>query len=197
MKIKSAKFVRSYPTYEQMSDRPVPEFAFIGRSNVGKSSLINYLTNRKNLALTSSKPGKTQLINQFLINDQWHLIDLPGYGYAKVSQKKRDKFSDLIQDYLLHRKQLMTAFVLIDSRLDPQAIDLEFIEWLGVNEIPFSIVFTKADKPNKTALMKNTELFKAAMYKSGWEDLPEMFITSASGRQGDKPLLKYISDLMG
>lgn len=196
MKIKSAKFIRSYATAESMPDSKEPEFAFIGRSNVGKSSLINYLADRKNLALTSSKPGKTQLINTFMINGDWKLVDLPGYGFAKVSQKRRDKFSDLILSYLKDRKQLYCAFILIDSRLEPQAIDVEFVEWCGVNEVPFSIVFTKSDKLKKNELMHNTELFKAALHKSGWEELPEMFITSATKNTGGKEVLKYIGKLV-
>lgn len=196
MKIKSATFNRSYASPDKMPKSGEAEFAFIGRSNVGKSSLINYLTGVKNLALTSSKPGKTRLINVFRINNEWNLVDLPGYGYAKVSLRSREKFSDLIQQYLKDRKQLHCAFVLIDSRLEPQAIDIEFIEWCGVSEVPICIVFTKADKLKKNELVHHTELFKAALHKTGWEDLPSIFITSATKKTGGKEILRYIGEIL-
>lgn len=196
MQIKSAKFIRSYSRFSDMKPDGRPEFAFIGRSNVGKSSLINFLANRKNLAKTSSKPGKTQLINQFLVNDQWTLIDLPGYGYAKVSKRRRSKFQDLITDYLQNSKQLYCAFVLIDSRIPPQAIDLEFLEWCAVNEIPVAIVFTKTDKLSTTKVMENTENFKAALYQNGWEDIPQSFLTSASKRIGNEELMEFITGVL-
>ena len=196
MKIKSAKFIRSYAKAEKMPNSDVVEFAFIGRSNVGKSSLINYLADKKNLALTSSKPGKTTLINTFLINDAWKLVDLPGYGYARVSQKQREKFSDLILSYLKDRNQLICAFVLIDSRLEPQAIDVEFIEWCGVNEVPFALIFTKSDKIKDVQSKRNIELFKAALHKTGWEEFPPIFVSSAIKRTGGKDILKFIGQCL-
>ncbi|MFT4521337.1 MAG: GTP-binding protein [Bacteroidia bacterium] len=195
MTVKTAKFIRSYSSIEQMDNNPVPEFAFIGRSNVGKSSLINALANHKGLAKISSKPGKTKLINQFLIDNVWHLIDLPGYGFAQVSKRDRDVFDEMITQYLLNRKELMTAFVLIDTRIEPQPIDLEFVEWCGVNGVPFQLVFTKADKVKSTALAENTELFKAALYKQGWEVLPNSFITSSMKKTGIDEVLTFISKL--
>lgn len=196
MHIKSAKFVRSYSRFSDMKPDHRPEFAFIGRSNVGKSSLINFLTNKKNLAKTSSKPGKTQLINQFVINDQWSIIDLPGYGYAKVSKKRRSKFQDLITDYLENSQQLYCAFVLIDSRIPPQAIDLEFLEWCAVKEVPVAIVFTKTDKLSTTKMMENTENFKAALYQNGWEEIPSTFVTSSAKRTGKEELMNFVSEVL-
>jgi len=193
MQIKSAKFVRSYYRFSDMKLDSRPEFAFIGRSNVGKSSLINFLTNRKNLAKTSSKPGKTQLINQFLVNDAWTLIDLPGYGYAKVSKRARSKFQELITDYLENSKQLYCAFVLIDSRIPPQAIDLEFLEWCVMKEVPIAIVFTKTDKLSTTKAMENTEHFKAALYQNGWEEIPPCFMTSSAKKIGNEELMDFIA----
>jgi GTP-binding protein len=192
MLIKTAEFVTSFADFHKMKESQVPEFAFIGRSNVGKSSLINMLCGRKGLAKTSSKPGKTQLINIFNINDHWRLIDLPGYGYAKVSRKKRGTFSDMITDYLGLRKNLITAFVLIDSRIPPQSIDLEFIEWCAENEVPFSIVFTKIDKPKKKELTKNMADFTAALHAQGWENLPPIFTSSSEKGSGKKELLDYV-----
>ncbi|MCB9261594.1 MAG: YihA family ribosome biogenesis GTP-binding protein [Flavobacteriales bacterium] len=196
MTIKSAKFIKSSATLEQMKETDTPEFAFIGRSNVGKSSLINMLANQKHLAKTSSKPGKTQLINQFLIDENWLLVDLPGYGFAEVSSKKKAKFSDMIMNYLCERKNLFSAFILIDCRLEPQNIDLEFVEWCGVKQIPFQIIFTKADKMKPTALANNIELFKAAMYKQGWEELPEFFVSSSQSHAGKEEILKFITQLI-
>ena len=156
MKIHSAKFLMSSPTYKRCPKENIPEYAFIGRSNVGKSSLINMLVNQKGLAKTSGKPGKTQLINHFTINDEWYLVDLPGYGWAKVGKKMRDKFEELIEGYLFNRKNLMCTFVLIDIRHKPQKIDIEFMDWMGENELPFVIVFTKADKLPKTKAQKQS-----------------------------------------
>lgn len=197
MTIKSAKFIKSYVTIDKMEKSDIPEFAFIGRSNVGKSSLINMLTNQNNLAKTSSKPGKTQLINQFSIDNVWNLIDLPGYGFAKVHARKKSMFSGMILDYLENRKNLYTAFVLIDARLPPQRIDLEFIEWCGIKQVPFQIVFTKSDKVKKTALSENVGLFEAALYNQGWEELPKRFITSSKDRNGKDELLVFINGLLG
>jgi GTP-binding protein len=196
MQIKSAKFIRSYSKFSDIKQDGKAEFAFIGRSNVGKSSLINYLANRKNLAKTSSKPGKTQLINQFLVNENWYLIDLPGYGYAKVSKKQRSKFQDLITDYLENSKELYCAFVLIDSRIPPQKIDLEFMEWCAVNEVPIAVVFTKTDKLSTTKMMENTENFKAALYQNGWDEIPTTFVTSAAKRVGSEDLIKFIDNVL-
>jgi GTP-binding protein len=196
MAIKSAKFIKSYATIEKMAKSDVPEFAFIGRSNVGKSSLINMITNKGNLAKTSSKPGKTQLINHFSIDDRWNLIDLPGYGFAKVHARKKARFSTMILEYLENRRNLYSAFVLIDCRIPPQHIDLEFIEWCGVKQVPFQIVFTKSDKMKKTALAENIGLFEAALYQQGWEELPQRFITSSKNRDGKNDLLDFIESLL-
>ncbi|MCO4818394.1 MAG: YihA family ribosome biogenesis GTP-binding protein [Bacteroidetes bacterium] len=196
MTIKSAKFIKSYATIEKMETSDKPEFAFIGRSNVGKSSLINMLANQKSLAKTSSKPGKTQLINEFNINNVWTLIDLPGYGFAKVNDRKKARFSAMIMDYLENRKNLYSAFVLVDARLKPQRIDLEFVEWCGVKQVPFQIIFTKTDKIKKTQLAENVGLFEAAMYKQGWEDLPNRFITSSKNGAGKDEILDFIEGLV-
>ena len=196
MAINTAKFMQSYVTIEKMAKTEIPEFAFIGRSNVGKSSLINMIVNQHNLAKTSSKPGKTQLINRFLIDNKWNLIDLPGYGFAKVSAKKKSKFSNMILEYLSNRKNLFTAFVLIDARLTPQKIDLEFIEWCGVKQVPFQLVFTKSDKVKKTPLAENIALFEAALYKQGWEELPKRFVTSSKDKNGKEDLVNFINELI-
>ncbi len=196
MTIKSAKFIKSYATIEKMVTSDKPEFAFIGRSNVGKSSLINMLANQKSLAKTSSKPGKTQLINEFDINNVWTLIDLPGYGFAKVNDRKKARFSAMIMDYLENRKNLYSAFVLVDARLKPQRIDLEFVEWCGIKEVPFQIIFTKTDKIKKTQLAENVGLFEAAMYKQGWEELPNRFITSSKNGAGKDEVLNFIESLV-
>ncbi len=196
MTIKSAKFIKSYATIEKMETSDKPEFAFIGRSNVGKSSLINMLANQKSLAKTSSKPGKTQLINEFDINNVWTLIDLPGYGFAKVNDRKKARFSSMIMDYLENRKNLYSAFVLVDARLKPQRIDLEFVEWCGIKEVPFQIIFTKTDKIKKTQLAENVGLFEAAMYKQGWEELPNRFITSSKNGAGKDEVLNFIESLV-
>ncbi len=194
MEIKKAEFVISNSDVKKLPKEPLPEYAFIGRSNVGKSSLINMLTNRKNLAKTSSTPGKTQLINHFKINDNWFLVDLPGYGYAKTSKTTRKKFQKLITDYFKNRKNLVNAFVLVDSRLEPQKIDLEFMEWLGKNRIPFSIVFTKADKLSSSQLAKNIKKYQQKMLNR-WESMPKYFITSSQDKRGRKEMLDYIGQL--
>jgi GTP-binding protein len=194
MKINSAKFVISNTDVNKCPNEPYPEYAFIGRSNVGKSSLINMLTSHKNLAKTSGKPGKTQLINHFLINDNWYLVDLPGYGYAKVSKDKRKTFQKFIKDYFNKRMQLACTFVLIDSRHEPQKIDLEFMEFLGENGIPFCIVFTKTDKLGKTGLEKNLAHYKKVMLES-WEEMPTTFLTSSVDSSGKKEILSFIGQV--
>ena len=194
MKINSAEFEISNSRADQCPKSNIPEYAFIGRSNVGKSSLINLLTQRKGLAMTSSTPGKTMLINHFRINDEWYLVDLPGYGYAKRSKKDQEKLQNIISFYVLEREQLTNLFVLIDSRLKPQKIDLEFIEWLGENGVPFSIIFTKADKNKKGELRKNVDTFLATL-REQWEELPPHFITSSESRLGREELLNYIENI--
>lgn len=170
------------------------EYAFIGRSNVGKSSLINMLTGQKGLAMTSATPGKTMLINYFLVNDSWFIVDLPGYGYAKRSKTAREKLEKMIKDYILFRPQMTNLFVLVDSRLEPQKIDLEFMEWLGENSIPFSIVFTKTDKLSVTATNQNIEKYCAKLLEE-WEELPPVFVTSATKGKGREQLLDYIEEM--
>ncbi|EMQ95579.1 GTP-binding protein EngB [Xanthomarina gelatinilytica] len=172
----------------------IPEYAFIGRSNVGKSSLINMLTNRKSLAKTSGRPGKTQLINHFIINKNWYLVDLPGYGYAKVSKSAKKTFQKFITQYFSLREQLVSAFVLVDIRHKPQPIDLEFMQWLGENGIPFSIIFTKADKLKPKAIEKHVADYKAIMLEA-WEEMPNYFITSSSKDIGKEAVLEYIHSL--
>ena len=192
MDIKSAQFVISNTDLEKCPKGSLPEYAFIGRSNVGKSSLINSLCHKKNLAKTSSRPGKTQLINHFLINEKWHLVDLPGYGYARVSKSRKKVFQSFITSYFEKRKQLINAFLLIDIRHEPQPIDLKFMEWLGENQIPFSIVFTKADKLKPKAQDRNIAHYKQEMLASAWEELPPIFVTSSLHRTGGEEILKYI-----
>lgn len=182
----------------QVADCPkgsIPEYAFIGRSNVGKSSLINMLTARKNLAKTSGRPGKTQLINHFIINDRWYLVDLPGYGYARVSKKDKKTFQKYITDYFSERKQLLNAFVLIDIRHEPQDIDLQFMEWLGLNQIPFSIVFTKADKLKPNARNAHVKAYLEELLAGVWEEVPNYFITSSAHNTGREELLSYIDSI--
>lgn len=191
MEIKQAEFVSSVADVSKCPKADKPEFAFIGRSNVGKSSLLNMLTNRKNLAKTSNKPGKTQTINHFIINDLWYLVDLPGYGYAKVSREKREGFGKIIENYVLKRENLHCLFILIDARLEPQKIDLEFIQWSGEKEIPLCLVFTKADKLTKNLLNRNVFVYKTALLKM-WEDLPAMIITSSTAKTGKEELLSFI-----
>ena len=194
MDIKTSKFVISNSKVEDCPNSPLPEYAFIGRSNVGKSSLINMLTGRKKLAKVSGKPGKTRLINHFLINENWHLVDLPGYGYAKVSKKEKKVFQKFITDYFKKRKQLVNAFVLVDSRHEPQKIDLEFMVWLGENGIPFSIIFTKIDKLKPQALEKNIAHYKSVLM-GYWEELMPMFLTSSSNNSGRDDVLNYIGEI--
>lgn len=195
MLIRSAEFVISNSDVRKCPAPTLPEFAFIGRSNVGKSSLINALANQKSLAKTSGKPGKTQLINHFLINKKWYLVDLPGYGYAKTSKSKRKKWEAFIEEYLLTRVNLYTTFILLDSRLEPQKIDLEFMSWCGENQLPFSMVFTKTDKLSNVELQKNLAAYKREMLKY-WEEMPPMFTTSSVSGQGREELLNYIQELI-
>ena len=192
MKIKSAEFVISNTDVAKCPKDLIPEYAFIGRSNVGKSSLINLLVDNKNLAKTSGRPGKTQLINHFKINDEWFLVDLPGYGYAQVSKSKRKSFQKFITDYFFKRKQLVCTFLLVDIRHEPQKIDLDFMRFLGENEIPFCIVFTKSDKINTVKINKNLRIYEQKMLQSGWESIPKAFVTSASLKTGRDELLNYI-----
>lgn len=192
MIIKTAEFVKSSGKWQECPEPTLPEYAFIGRSNVGKSSLINAMLNRKDLAKTSQTPGKTQLINSFLINEDWFLTDLPGYGYAKVSKSLRRDFEKLITNYILNRKNLVNLFVLIDSRHSPQKIDTEFLEWCGENGIPFSIVFTKADKLKPNAVAENINKYKTELLKT-WEELPECYVTSAEKKTGTDEILEFIS----
>lgn len=194
MIIKTAEFELSNSDYKKCPNTDWKEYAFIGRSNVGKSSLINMLTNQNKLAKISSLPGKTQLINHFKINDEWYLVDLPGYGYAKVSKSQREKFGQLIKNYIIHRQQLMVLFVLVDGRLEPQNIDLEFMEWLGTKSIPFAIIFTKADKLSSSKLNKNLLSFKRKMLEQ-WEVMPPYFISSAEDKRGKEEILSYIEEL--
>ena len=194
MVIKSAEFVISNSHVEKCPTTGLPEYAFIGRSNVGKSSLINMLTARKGLAMTSQKPGKTQLINHFIINDSWYLVDLPGYGYARLGKDSRDSLRRMIEDYVLERKELVLLFVLIDCRHEPQKIDLEFIQWLGEEGVPFSLVFTKADKLSKGRLASNIEAYTAKLHEE-WEELPPIFVTSSEERVGRDELLGYIEEI--
>lgn len=195
MKIKSADFVISNTDVAKCPNEPLPEYAFIGRSNVGKSSLINMLTERKNLAKTSGRPGKTQLINHFRINGNWFLVDLPGYGYARVSKSNKKTFQKYITDYFIKRKQLVSAFVLIDIRHEPQKIDMEFIEYLGENMIPFSIIFTKADKLKPKAIEKNVDSYIKELLSGVWEEAPNYFITSSTKNIGRDELLNYIDNI--
>lgn len=191
MNIKSAEFVISNTKPDNCPTPNMPEYAFIGRSNVGKSSLINMLTGFNSLAKTSGKPGKTQLINHFLVNKTWYLVDLPGYGFAKASKGERQKWEEFIQKYLTNRENLVNTFVLIDSRLEPQKIDLEFMSWCGEKGIPFAMVFTKIDKLSSSALQKNMAAYRKEMLKY-WEELPPIFTTSAESKFGREKILNYI-----
>ncbi|MEM6841940.1 MAG: ribosome biogenesis GTP-binding protein YihA/YsxC [Bacteroidota bacterium] len=195
MEIKQSEFVKSSAELNQCPAGNLPEFAFIGRSNVGKSSLINMLTGRKKLAKISNTPGKTQTINHFLINGQWYLVDLPGYGYAKVSKTLRDDWGRMIEKYLLNRSQLINLFVLIDSRIPPQKIDLTFIDWLGQHGIPFAIIFTKADKQNEKKTRKSIRAFQEAMRET-WEELPPMLVSSSVTKTGREEILQYLGELL-
>ena len=194
MEITSAEFVISNTDVKKCPAGTFPEYAFIGRSNVGKSSLINMLTARKGLAKTSATPGKTMLINHFLINKNWYLVDLPGYGYARRGQKGKDQIRTIIEDYILEREQMTNLFLLIDSRLEPQKIDLEFMEWLGENGIPFSIIFTKADKLKSGRLKMNINAYLRELSKQ-WEELPPYFISSSENRTGRTEILDYIESI--
>lgn len=195
MDIKSATFVISSADVRSCPSGDSPEFAFIGRSNVGKSSLINMLTAREGLAKTSSKPGKTLLINHYLINGQWHLVDLPGYGYAQVSLSQREKLHKMITRYVEQREQMACLFVLLDARIKPQQIDLDFMEFLGESQIPFALVFTKCDKISQSELNRNQSAYKAKLLES-WEELPPIFLTSSASRRGREELLNYISEVL-
>lgn len=195
MKIKTADFVISNSDVAKCPKDRIAEYAFIGRSNVGKSSLINMITDRNKLAKTSGRPGKTQLINHFKINNEWYLVDLPGYGYAKVSKSIKKTFQSFIKQYFLNREQLICTFVLIDSRLEPQKIDLEFMEFLGESGIPFCIVFTKADKIKLNELNNNIQNYSKKMTSTLWEEMPPYFATSATNSTGKKELLDYIDNI--
>ncbi|MBE6297129.1 MAG: YihA family ribosome biogenesis GTP-binding protein [Bacteroidales bacterium] len=192
--VKSAKFVISNSDVRKCPQDGKPEYAFIGRSNVGKSSLINMLTRQRKLAMTSSTPGKTLLINHFLINDEWYLVDLPGYGYAKRSKAQNEQLQRIISGYVLGRDAMTLLFVLIDSRHLPQAIDLEFFRWLGENGVPFSIIFTKADKLTKVVLSNNIAAYKKRLLEE-WEELPPVFVTSSESALGREEVLQYISEI--
>ena len=192
--IKTIVFLQSEVDWRKAPPPSLPEYAFIGRSNVGKSSLINMLANHKGIAKTSAKPGKTQTINHFLVNNAWYLVDLPGYGYAKISKTMREKWVKMIHDYLVLRENLKVVFVLIDARLDPQKNDLEFINSLGERQIPFALIFTKSDKLSATKVSQNVEAFKGAMLES-WEELPPIFISSATTAKGREEILEYISKI--
>ena len=192
--VKTATYVISSPDVKDCPQTTLPEYAFIGRSNVGKSSLINMLCHNPKLAKTSQKPGKTLLINHFLINGEWHLVDLPGYGYAQAGQKQREALKKMIERYCLYREQLVCLFVLIDCRHEPQKIDLEFINWLGENGVPFALVFTKGDKLGKVRLKENVEAYKTRLLEE-WEELPPVFVTSAETKLGGEELTAYIEEL--
>ena len=194
MEIKTAEFTLSAPMVTMCPQDTKPEYAFIGRSNVGKSSLINMLTNNRKLAKTSSTPGKTLLINHFIINKEWYLVDLPGYGFAKRSKKEIDKLDQMIRGYILQRDQLVNVFVLVDVRLEPQKIDLEVIEWLGLSSVPFAIVFTKADKLTANKARQAVEAYKQKLLET-WEELPPIFVTSAERKEGREEVLQYIDEI--
>ncbi len=194
MDIKSAEFVISNTDFRKCPESQLPEYAFIGRSNVGKSSLINMLTNKNGLAMTSSKPGKTLLINHFLINNNWHLVDLPGYGFATTGKKMREQLQSIIENYILYREQLTCLFLLIDSRHEPQKIDVEFMTWLGENGIPFAIVFTKLDKMSAVRAKESVNAYREKL-KEVWEELPPIFNTSSEKRVGRDELLNYIEEI--
>jgi GTP-binding protein len=194
MDIRTAEFTLSAPMVSMCPNDSKPEYAFIGRSNVGKSSLINMLTRNHKLAKTSSTPGKTLLINHFIINKEWYLVDLPGYGYAKRSKKEVDKLDQMIRGYILQREQLVNVFVLVDIRLEPQKIDLEFMEWLGISSVPFAIVFTKADKLTPNKCRQAMEAYKKKLSET-WEEMPPMFLTSAEKKDGRDDVLDYIEKI--
>lgn len=195
MVIKDVNFIGSYDRESTCPKESIPEFAFIGRSNVGKSSLINMLTGRKEIARVSKMPGKTQLLNYFMVNDSWYLVDLPGYGYAKISKKKREKWESMIERYLINRRSLMTAFVLLDSRIPLQDIDLEFINWLGERAIPYNIIFTKIDKVKKGVRESNLTAIRNGLLQY-WNLLPDDFVSSAEVGDGRETILSYIEELI-
>jgi len=195
MKINSSEFIISNSDYTKCPKPDLPEFVFIGRSNVGKSSLINMLTDRNKLAKISSRPGKTQLINHFLINNNWYLVDLPGYGWAKVSKTEKAKWEVMIKDYFENRENLTLAFVLIDSRLEPQKIDIEFVNWLGTNGVPIALIFTKADKQSKNKTDSSVVKFRKTLATT-WDQLPPHFITSSANHIGKDEVLNYIEDII-
>lgn len=195
MKINTAEFVISNSDVSKCPNEPLPEYAFIGRSNVGKSSLINMLTGRNSLAKTSGRPGKTQLINHFKINANWYLVDLPGYGYARVSKSTKETFQKFITDYFERREQLVCAFVLIDIRLEAQKIDLEFITYLGETQVPFCIIFTKADKISRGKVDQHVAAYRKALLANNWEEMPQYFVTSSTEGTGRDALLNYIDDV--
>ncbi|MEL6539469.1 MAG: ribosome biogenesis GTP-binding protein YihA/YsxC [Bacteroidota bacterium] len=195
MRIKTSVFVKSSASYQQCPSRDVPEVALIGRSNVGKSSLINMLLGRRHLAKVSGRPGKTQLINHFLVNDAWHLVDLPGYGWAQVSKKQRQQWPSMIKQYLVHRAQLHCVLVLLDTRLPPQKTDLAFIQWLGEHQVPFALVFTKADKESKQQARQNQAALQKALRET-WEELPTIMVTSSRDSQGREEVLEYIQQII-
>lgn len=194
MEISNAEFIVSNTDVKKCPPGHLPEYAFIGRSNVGKSSLINMLTGRKGLAMTSATPGKTMLINHFLINDSWYIVDLPGYGYARRGMKGQEQIRTIIEDYILEREQMTNLFLLIDSRLEPQKIDMEFMEWLGENGIPFSIIFTKADKLKGGRLKMNINAYIRELRRQ-WEELPPYFVSSSEDRMGRTEILDYIESI--
>ena len=194
MIINSARFTISSPSVDKCPDTRLHEYAFIGRSNVGKSSLINMLTGQSKLAKTSSTPGKTLLINQFLINEKWYIVDLPGYGYAQKGKEQREKLKDMIEGYILHRPQMTNLFLLIDSRHEPMKIDMDFMNWLGENGVPFAIVFTKLDKLSKNAGERNVRNYLDKILET-WEELPPVFLTSSEDGRGREELLAYIDEL--
>lgn len=194
MEVKTARFVISNTDVRKCPEGTLPEYAFIGRSNVGKSSLINMITNHKGLALTSQKPGKTQLINHFMINENWYLVDLPGYGYAQRGKTGRENIKRIIENYILEREQLTNLFVLIDSRHEPLEIDLEFMEWLGENGVPFALIFTKIDKISKGKLNENLEKYRQKMFET-WEELPPILVSSSETREGKEDILNYIDKI--
>ena len=195
MKIHESVFIKSSPSIKECPPAKLPEFAFIGRSNVGKSSLINMVLDRKSLAAVSARPGKTQLINHFLINNEWYLVDLPGYGWAKVSKSKKSDWDKMIRNYLKERKTLACVFLLVDSRIEPNKNDLTFIKWLGENNIPFIILFTKADKQSRNETQSNIAFFKKHLKKE-WAELPEMIITSSVEKTGREDVLDFIGSVM-
>ena len=195
MKITQSEFIQSTDSIEKLPQQQLPEFAFVGRSNVGKSSLINMLLQRKNLAHTSQKPGKTRTINHYRINNQWYMVDLPGYGYAQTSKKERKQMIQFLKDYMLQAPELMNLFVLLDARINPQKSDLQFMEWLGIHEIPFTMVFTKIDKLSSSALKKNMVRYREEMLKA-WEFLPPVIQTSSHSGQGREEILQYIEQIL-